>query len=46
MRIWSAELKQIEVKQSLLKGDVPELEKELECLVKSDDENMFLVYSG
>ncbi|MBG0859790.1 MAG: tetratricopeptide repeat protein, partial [Bacteroidales bacterium] len=45
MPIWSAEIKELETLFSSLKGHIPELEKELERLIKSDDENMILLYS-
>jgi non-specific serine/threonine protein kinase len=45
MAIWSAEIKQIENLYESLKGQLPDLEKELERLVKADDENMILLYS-
>src|SRR4030042_1591409 len=45
MQIWSAEIKELESLYTSLKGKFPELEKELERLVKADDENMVLLYS-
>src|SRR4030065_2028625 len=45
MQIWSAEIKELESLHTSLKGRFPELEKELERLVKADDENMVLLYS-
>ena len=45
MAIWSAEIKEIEKLHKSLKGQLPDLEKELERLIKSDDENMILLYS-
>lgn len=45
MTIWSAEIKEIEVLYTSLTGHLPDLEKELERLIKSDDENMVLVYA-
>jgi TolB-like protein len=45
MQIWYAEIKELETLYTSLKGRVPELEKELERLVKADDENMVLLYS-
>jgi TolB-like protein len=45
MQIWSAEIKELEVLYTSIKGKFPELEKELERLVKADDENMVLLYS-
>jgi TolB-like protein len=45
MAIWSAEIKELEKLTESLKGQLPDLEKELERLVKADDENMVLLYS-
>jgi TolB-like protein/Tfp pilus assembly protein PilF len=45
MQIWSAEIKELESIYTSIKGRFPELEKELERLVKADDENMVLLYS-
>jgi len=45
MTIWSAELKELEKLHESFKGQFPELEKELERLIKADDENMILLYS-
>ena len=45
MQIWSAEIKELESLYTSIKGRFPELEKELERLVKADDENMVLLYS-
>jgi tetratricopeptide (TPR) repeat protein len=45
MQIWSAEIKEIESLSSSVKGRFPDLEKELERLLKADDENMVLLYS-
>jgi TolB-like protein/Tfp pilus assembly protein PilF len=45
MHIWSSEIKEIEKLYESLKGQLPELEKELERLVRTDDENIVLVYS-
>ena len=45
MPIWSAEIKQIENLYEYLKGQLPDLKKELERLIKADDENMILLYS-
>ena len=45
MTIWSAEIKELEKLYESLKGQFPELEKELERLIKADDENMVLLYS-
>ena len=45
MAIWSAEIKELEKLYESLKGHFPELEKELERLIKANDENMILLYS-
>ena len=45
MQIWSAEIKELESLYTSIKSRFPELEKELERLVKADDENMVLLYS-
>jgi TolB-like protein/Tfp pilus assembly protein PilF len=45
MAIWSAEIKEIERLYESLKGQLPDLVKELERLIKADDENMILLYS-
>ena len=45
MAIWSAEIKELEKLYESLKGQLPDLEKELERLIKADDENMILLYS-
>ena len=45
MAIWSSEIKELEKLHESLKGHFPDLEKELERLVKADDENMILLYS-
>jgi len=45
MQIWSAEIKELEALYTFIKGRFPELEKELERLIKTDDENMVLLYS-
>jgi TolB-like protein/Flp pilus assembly protein TadD len=45
MQIWSSEIKELESLYTSIKGRFPELEKELERLVKADDENMVLLYS-
>ena len=45
MPIWSAEIKELEKLYNSLKGQLPDLEKELERLIKADDENMILLYS-
>src|SRR4030065_1889730 len=45
MQIWSAEIKELESLYTSLKGRFPELEKELEQLIKFDDANVILLYS-
>jgi len=45
MAIWTSEIKEIEKLHESLKGQLPDLEKELERLIKADDENMVLLYS-
>ena len=45
MAIWSAERKEIERLQESLGGAFPGLDKELQYLVKTDDENVALLYS-
>jgi non-specific serine/threonine protein kinase len=45
MLIWTAEIKELERLHESLKGQLPDLEKELERLIKADDENMVLVYA-
>jgi len=45
MQIWSAEIKELEKLYESLKGRIPELEKELQQLIKFDDPNVILLYS-
>ena len=45
MSVWSSELKELNKIYQSVKGTIPKLEKELERLIKTDDENMLLVYS-
>jgi TolB-like protein/Flp pilus assembly protein TadD len=45
MAIWTTEIKELERLYESLKGQLPDLEKELERLIKADDENMILLYS-
>src|SRR4030043_270078 len=45
MTLWSAEIKEIERLYNSIKGQSPELEKELERLIRTDDENIVLVYA-
>ena len=45
MAIWSAEIKELERLYESFKGQLPELEKELGQLIKSEDANVILLYS-
>ena len=45
MAIWTAEIKELEKLYESLKGQLPDLEKELEQLIKFDDPNVILLYS-
>ena len=45
MAIWTAEIKEIERVNEPLKGQFPELGKELIYLIKTEDENVALLYS-
>ena len=45
MQIWAAEIKELESLFTSLKGRFPEMEKELEQLIKFDDANVILLYS-
>ena len=45
MAIWSAEIKELEKLYESLKGQFPELEKELGQLIRTDDPNVILLYS-
>jgi TolB-like protein len=45
MAIWSSEIKELEKLYESIKGRLPDLVKELERLIKADDENMILLYS-
>jgi TolB-like protein/cytochrome c-type biogenesis protein CcmH/NrfG len=45
MAIWTVEIKELEKLYASIKGQLPDLEKELERLIKADDENMILLYS-
>jgi hypothetical protein len=45
MLIWAAEIKELERLYESHKGQLPDLEKELSRLIRSDDENMILLYS-
>ena len=45
MAIWSSEIKELEKLYESIRGQLLDLEKELERLVKAEDENMILLYS-
>jgi tetratricopeptide (TPR) repeat protein len=45
MQIWSAEIKELEKINESIRGQVPDLEKELQQLIKFDDPNVLLLYS-
>lgn len=45
MKIWSAEIKDLEKVHDTLKGKHTKLEDELQRLIKTDDENIVLVYA-
>jgi len=45
MTIWFAEIKELEKFYDSFKGQFPDLEKELERLIQTDDENIVLIYS-
>jgi len=45
MQIWSAEIKELETLYSSLKGRLPDLEKDLDHLIRTEDENVVLLYS-
>jgi hypothetical protein len=45
MAIWSAEIKELEKLLEYIKGQFPDLEKEIGQLIKTDDENVALLYS-
>ena len=45
MTIWSSEIKELVKLRNYIKGRYPLIDKELEKLVKTDDENMVLIYS-
>src|SRR5512139_1431858 len=45
MAIWSAEIKALEGLYGSLKGQFPELEKEIAQLIKTEDANVILLYS-
>ena len=45
MAIWTSEIKELKRLYESIKGQLPDLEKELERLIRADDENMILLYS-
>jgi adenylate cyclase len=45
MAIWTSEIKELEKLYESLKGQLPELDKELEHLLKTEDENVIMLYS-
>jgi tetratricopeptide (TPR) repeat protein len=45
MSIWSAEIKELETLYGSIKGRYPELEKELEQLIRTEDANVVMLYS-
>ncbi len=45
MLIWSAEIKELEALYTSVRGHFTDLEKDLEHLIKTDDENVALLYS-
>jgi len=45
MQIWSAETKELELLVPSIKGRFPDLEKDLGQLIKTDDENVALLYA-
>ena len=45
MAIWTTEIKEIAGIHNSFKGKLPELEKELEQLIRFDDPNVLMLYS-
>ena len=45
MAIWSAEIRELEKLHESLKGQFPDLEKELELLIRTEDANVIMLYS-
>ena len=45
MTLWSAEIKELEILYTSVKGRFPELDKELGHLIKTNDENVVMLYS-
>jgi len=44
MTLWATEIKELESLHTSIKGRFPDLEKDLEHLIKTDDENVALLY--
>ncbi len=45
MQIWSVEIRELESLYTSIKGSFPELEKDLEQLIKTGDANVVLLYA-
>ena len=45
MQIWSSEIKELEALYTSIKGQFPDLEKELEQLIETKDANVVMLYS-
>jgi hypothetical protein len=45
MAIWSSEIKELEKIYESIKGQLPNLERELEQLIRTDDANVVMLYS-
>jgi TolB-like protein len=45
MTIWTGEIKELEILYNSFKGNLPELEKELEQLIRTQDANVVMLYS-
>jgi tetratricopeptide (TPR) repeat protein len=45
MAIWSGEIKEVEKLHDSIKGQFPDLDKELEQLIKTEDANVVMLYS-
>ena len=45
MATWTREIKELEALYASLKGQHPDLEKELEPLIKAADKNMVMIYA-
>ena len=44
MKLWSSEIKELEILYASIKGRCPELEKELDQLIRFDDPNVIMLY--